>query len=196
MWGTSCRSIRPSGFQHGIDDWENFTAVAVMLTVKTRGQDRLHWPIGADVKFESPFCRCFDTFPFIVSFLRTIKAMWLYQVQFNIVSSNILRKASVEPENCRDLIVRVESFVSYFVSLTKEGQMDIINRIEHQGFRYKSNSISMFFKSGLRCNYLSPTTLRWHNQGRTVSRLGEWISAVTIPTHALVISTSEFIPLR
>jgi pyruvate-formate lyase len=60
--------------------------------------------------------------------------MGLYQVQFNIVSSDILRKAMIEPENYRDLMVRVGSFVSYFVSLTKEEQMDIINRTEHQGF--------------------------------------------------------------
>jgi formate C-acetyltransferase len=39
-----------------------------------------------------------------------------------------------EPENYRDLMVRVGSFVAYFVSLTKEEQMDIINRTEHQGF--------------------------------------------------------------
>jgi Pyruvate-formate lyase len=69
-----------------------------------------------------------------VSFLRAIEAMGLYQVQFNIVSSDILRKAMIEPENYRDLMVRVGSFVSYFVSLTKEEQMDIINRTEHQGF--------------------------------------------------------------
>jgi pyruvate-formate lyase len=60
--------------------------------------------------------------------------MGLYQVQFNIVSSDILREAMKEPENYRDLMVRVGSFVAYFVSLTKEEQMDIINRTEHQGF--------------------------------------------------------------
>ena len=69
-----------------------------------------------------------------VSFLRTIEEMGIYQVQFNIVSSDILRKAMKEPENYRDLMVRVGSFVAYFVSLSKEEQMDIINRTVHQGF--------------------------------------------------------------
>jgi pyruvate-formate lyase len=38
-----------------------------------------------------------------------------------------------DPDNYRDLMVRVGSFVSYFVSLAEEQQWDIINRTEHQG---------------------------------------------------------------
>ena len=69
-----------------------------------------------------------------VSFLRTIEELGIYHVQFNIVSSDLLRKAMKDPDNYRDLMVRVGSFVSYFVSLRKEEQMDIISRTEHQGF--------------------------------------------------------------
>ena len=68
-----------------------------------------------------------------VSFIRTIEELGIYHVQFNVISSDLLRKAMKEPENYRDLMVRVGSFVSYFVYLTKEEQMDIINRTEHQG---------------------------------------------------------------
>jgi formate C-acetyltransferase len=39
-----------------------------------------------------------------------------------------------EPDKYRDLMVRVASFTAYFVDLTPEQQMDIINRTEHQGF--------------------------------------------------------------
>jgi formate C-acetyltransferase len=39
-----------------------------------------------------------------------------------------------DPEKYRDLMVRVASFTVYFVDLTKEQQMDIINRTEHQGW--------------------------------------------------------------
>ena len=68
-----------------------------------------------------------------VSFIRTIEELGIYHVQFNVISSDILRKAMKEPDNYRDLMVRVGSFVAYFVNLTKEEQMDIINRTEHQG---------------------------------------------------------------
>jgi formate C-acetyltransferase len=68
-----------------------------------------------------------------VSFIRTIEELGIYHVQFNVISSDILRKAMKEPENYRDLMVRVGSFVAYFVNLTKEEQLDIINRTEHQG---------------------------------------------------------------
>ena len=69
-----------------------------------------------------------------VSFLRAIEELGLYHVQFNVISSDLLRKAMKEPENYRDLLVRVASFVSYFVELAEVTQMDIINRTEQQGW--------------------------------------------------------------
>jgi len=69
-----------------------------------------------------------------VSFLRAIEELGLYHVQFNVISSNLLRKAMREPENYKDLMVRVASFCSYFVELAKEQQLDIINRTEQQGW--------------------------------------------------------------
>ena len=56
----------------------------------------------------------------------------IYQVQFNVVSSELLRNAMKEPEKYRDLLVRVASYVAYFVELSPNQQMDIINRTEHQ----------------------------------------------------------------
>jgi formate C-acetyltransferase len=69
-----------------------------------------------------------------MSFLRAIEEEGVYQVQFNIISSEALRKAMKEPEKYRDLMVRVASFTVYFVDLTREQQLDIINRTEHQGW--------------------------------------------------------------
>ena len=70
----------------------------------------------------------------MISFLRAIEEQGIYHVQFNIISSDTLRKAMKEPENYRDLMVRVASFTVYFTDLTEEQQMDIINRTEHQGW--------------------------------------------------------------
>ncbi len=69
-----------------------------------------------------------------VSFLRAIEEQGVYHVQFNIISSVLLRKAMKEPENYRDLMVRVASYTVYFVELTEEQQLDIINRTEQQGW--------------------------------------------------------------
>jgi pyruvate formate-lyase/glycerol dehydratase family glycyl radical enzyme len=69
-----------------------------------------------------------------VSFLRAIEELGLYHIQFNVVSSDLLRKAMKEPENYRELMVRVASYCAYFVELTEEQQLDIVNRTEQQGW--------------------------------------------------------------
>ena len=68
-----------------------------------------------------------------VSFLRTVEELGIYHIQFNIISSDTLRKAMKEPQNYRDLMVRVASNVAYFVDLAEDVQLDIISRTEHQG---------------------------------------------------------------
>src|SRR5271157_2998598 len=70
----------------------------------------------------------------VMSFLRAIEDEGIYHVQFNIISSDELKKAMKEPEKYRDLMVRVASFTAYFVDLTPEQQQDIINRTQHEGF--------------------------------------------------------------
>jgi pyruvate formate-lyase/glycerol dehydratase family glycyl radical enzyme len=69
-----------------------------------------------------------------VSFLRAVEELGLYHVQFNVITTDLLRKAMKEPENYKDLLVRVASFVSYFVELAEVTQLDIINRTEQQGW--------------------------------------------------------------
>ena len=69
----------------------------------------------------------------VMSFLRAIESEGIYHVQFNIISSEELKKAMKEPEKYRDLMVRVASFTAFFVELTEEQQLDIIHRTEHQG---------------------------------------------------------------
>jgi pyruvate formate-lyase/glycerol dehydratase family glycyl radical enzyme len=69
-----------------------------------------------------------------VAFLRSIEELGIYHIQFNVIKSDTLRKAMKNPENYKDLMVRVASYVSYFVDLTEEQQLDIINRTEQQGW--------------------------------------------------------------
>ena len=51
-----------------------------------------------------------------------------FQLQMNIVSSQMLLKAKKNPEKFPDLIVRVWGFSAYFKDLPKEYQDVLINR--------------------------------------------------------------------
>ncbi len=57
-----------------------------------------------------------------------------HHIQFNVVSSDVLKDAQNNPDDYRDLIVRVAGYSDYFVDLTSELQKEIINRTEHDGF--------------------------------------------------------------
>ncbi len=54
-----------------------------------------------------------------------------HHVQFNIVDHTILRKAQKEPENYRNLLVRVAGYSDYFVVLSRDIQEEILERTEH-----------------------------------------------------------------
>ncbi|MFC2084340.1 trans-4-hydroxy-L-proline dehydratase [Bacteroidota bacterium] len=53
-----------------------------------------------------------------------------HHIQFNVIDADTLRKAQEEPENYRDLIVRVAGYSDYFVNLGKDLQDEIIRRTE------------------------------------------------------------------
>jgi formate C-acetyltransferase len=57
-----------------------------------------------------------------------------HHMQFNVVSSDELRRAKAYPEDYRDLIIRVAGYSDYFVDLTPELQDEIIERTAHEGF--------------------------------------------------------------
>ncbi|MBQ8831422.1 MAG: hypothetical protein IJ017_07460 [Oscillospiraceae bacterium] len=53
------------------------------------------------------------------------------QVQYNIVSSDVLKAAQKNPEEHRDLVVRVAGFSAYFIELVPELQNDLISRTDN-----------------------------------------------------------------
>jgi formate C-acetyltransferase len=53
-------------------------------------------------------------------------------IQFNVVGKDTLRAAQKQPEQHRDLVVRVAGYSAYFVKLTKPMQEEIISRTELQ----------------------------------------------------------------
>ncbi|MGN1413970.1 MAG: glycyl radical protein [Anaerovoracaceae bacterium] len=55
-----------------------------------------------------------------------------FLVQFNIVSTETLREAQKNPEQYKDLLVRVSTYSAYFVELSTTLQNDIIARMEFE----------------------------------------------------------------
>ena len=55
-----------------------------------------------------------------------------HHIQFNIVDSETLRQAQKQPDEYRDLLVRVAGYSDYFVDLDTDHQEEIIARTQHE----------------------------------------------------------------
>lgn len=55
------------------------------------------------------------------------------QVQFNVVDNEVLKKAQENPDEYKDLVVRVSGYSAYFVDLGRPVQDDIIARMSFDG---------------------------------------------------------------
>jgi len=55
-----------------------------------------------------------------------------HHIQFNVVDTAMLRKAQSEPDEYRNLLVRVAGYSDYFVDLDKDHQEEIIARTENR----------------------------------------------------------------
>ncbi|HHT16615.1 MAG TPA: hypothetical protein GXZ77_02695 [Papillibacter sp.] len=53
------------------------------------------------------------------------------EVQYNVVSSDVLREAQKKPDDYKDLVVRIAGFSAYFVELSLDCQNDLISRHDH-----------------------------------------------------------------
>ena len=63
--------------------------------------------------------------------IRAYFSLGAFHVQFNTVSTEVLRKAQAEPENYKDLLIRVAGYSTQFVNLSPEMQEAIIVRTAH-----------------------------------------------------------------
>ncbi len=70
----------------------------------------------------------------LVALIRSYFKLDGHHIQFNVVDAETLRKAQKNPEQYRDLIVRVAGYSDYFCDLSEALQEEIISRTEHQGF--------------------------------------------------------------
>ncbi len=64
--------------------------------------------------------------------IRAYFALGAFHVQFNVISTELLRKAQEEPENYKDLLVRVAGYSTQFVNLSRDAQEAIIERTTYE----------------------------------------------------------------
>ena len=82
-------------------------------------------------KFTPQFWETDEGIEKVLRLIRSYFRMDGHHIQFNVVTADTLRKAQKNPEQYRDLIVRVAGYSDYFVDLTSELQEEIIRRTEH-----------------------------------------------------------------
>ena len=70
----------------------------------------------------------------LVQLVRSYFKLDGHHIQFNVVDADMLREAQQNPEQHRDLIVRVAGYSDYFCDLGQALQDEIIARTEHQDF--------------------------------------------------------------
>lgn len=68
----------------------------------------------------------------LISFIRTWCDLKLWHLQFNIINKETLIAAKKNPEQYKNLLVRVAGYSAYFTELSEDLQNDIINRTQHE----------------------------------------------------------------
>jgi formate C-acetyltransferase len=69
-----------------------------------------------------------DTIDAMCSYVKTYFQQGGMQMQFNVVTSAVLKDAMAHPENYRNLLVRISGYNAYFVTLNREMQIELIER--------------------------------------------------------------------
>ena len=85
-------------------------------------------------KFTPQLLKDDDDLDQLVHLIRTFFKLDGHHIQFNVVDAATLRAAQQNPEQYRDLIVRVAGYSDYFCDLGQVLQDEIIARTEHQSF--------------------------------------------------------------
>jgi pyruvate formate-lyase/glycerol dehydratase family glycyl radical enzyme len=67
----------------------------------------------------------------IYSYAKTYFDLGGMQMQFNVVTSDMLKDAMANPENYRNLLVRISGYNAYFVTLNRDMQIELIERAEY-----------------------------------------------------------------
>jgi formate C-acetyltransferase len=75
-----------------------------------------------------------DKIQLFTHYIRTFMDLGGWHTQFNVITSETLREAQSNPDQYRDLLIRVAGYSAYFTQLEEDVQNDIIERTEHGAF--------------------------------------------------------------
>ena len=79
-------------------------------------------------KLDPAFARGEKAVESLMGYLKSLCAMGIFHVQFNVVDPEELKDAQENPEDHSDLLIRVAGYTAYFTELGPETQGDIISR--------------------------------------------------------------------
>ena len=65
------------------------------------------------------------------AYVRTYFEQGGMQMQFNVVTADVLRDAMAHPDNYKNLLVRISGYNAYFVTLNRDMQIELIERAEY-----------------------------------------------------------------
>jgi len=68
----------------------------------------------------------------LVDFIKTLIDLKLWHIQFNVINKDTLLAAQKNPENYKNLIVRIAGYSAYFCDLSRDLQEDLIARTGHE----------------------------------------------------------------
>ncbi|MDT8902597.1 glycyl radical protein [Anaeroselena agilis] len=85
-----------------------------------------------NIKFAPELLKSERNLKNLAALIRAYFALGAFHVQFNVISTETLRRAQENPEDYRDLLVRVAGYSTQFVNLSREAQDAIIARTTYE----------------------------------------------------------------
>jgi len=87
--------------------------------------------VTLNLRFDPRFFKLKDGMRRFTHFIRAFADQGIFHVQFNMIDGATLRAAQNNPDNYRDLVVKVAGYSAYYTRLPKPLQDGIIARTEH-----------------------------------------------------------------
>lgn len=101
-------------------------SVSKLSTLLMTGGQLLNMRISPSALVDS------DDLKKFAALIRTFFRLYGWHVQFNTISTDILKDAQKHPEKYTDLVVRVAGYSALFIALDPDVQEDIIGRMEYE----------------------------------------------------------------
>ncbi|NLM20309.1 MAG: hypothetical protein GX207_00985 [Peptococcaceae bacterium] len=103
---------------------------AILVSVSNIDQSKFPNGTLLNMKFHPTSLQGEEGVTKLSNLIQTYFDMGGMEMQINVISADILRDAQKNPDNYKNLIVRVAGFSAYFVELHIDGQNDLISRTE------------------------------------------------------------------